>query len=154
MRPLPLHGPKTRYGEQGTTIVAILGIMAFLSALLFLSFMRTETGYRLVMDRYLNGVAFDLAENGIAFEQYMIQKEKMGNPQSPNRRYVGKFAYCRGSFESFSKALPGGDFQVVSTGRLVDGQNRPKALVRIKTMLRENSEGGWELIDWAQEQPL
>lgn len=139
--------------EKGSSVIIILAIMFILNSLLFLSLNRSESAFRLVKNRYLGGVAQDMAENGVAFEQLMISKKQGADSNSPHRREMGMFADYAGSFESFFKPLKQNTFEIISRGKLVDRTGKMVFLTQITATTLHTDNGQWKIIYWSEHAP-
>lgn len=129
----------------------VMIIITFLSGLMMLSLMRSDIGIRHTLDRYLSGVASDLAENGIEFEKTMSGKGAAVS--SANRKGYGLFAGYRGSSESSTTPLATVDnasFEIMSKGILEDSKGKIKCLIQIKARF-QRSPDGLHLIDWNEQ---
>ncbi len=138
-------------GEQGAVLISVLIIMLFLNALLYISLMRSQAAFRLVKNRYYDGIVLDLAENGIEFEHHMISQGKNAGPDSPHIRNIGKFSLCSGSFESFSRQLEPDVFEIVSKGMLVTGKGNRIMSSTVKVRLKSIADGKWKTIYRAEK---
>lgn len=154
---------------KGSSILAVLMAVFFLSTLLFLSLMRSEAALRLVKYRYLESVALDLAENGIEFEKMMIKKNIIkamiikkasqpvrdeGSNEAMNKTHYRKFntfAGYAGSFESFFKPLNSGAYEITSRGKLIDSEKKPAFTAEIMVRIALDRRGSWKTIHWSEQ---
>ncbi|MDM8516332.1 hypothetical protein QUF76_09050 [Desulfobacterales bacterium HSG16] len=162
---------------RGSSILAVLMAVFFLSTLLFLSLMRSEAALRLVKYRYLESIALDLAENGIEFEKMIIKKniiktmiikkvsqpirdaardkiEYEGRNDAINKTHYKKFntfAGYAGSFESFFKPLKSGAYEITSRGKLTDSEKKPAFTAEIMVQIALDRRGSWKTIGWSEQ---
>ena len=131
--------------RQGAVLVTVLLILLFLSVILFVSLKRSEAAFKLVKNRYWDGIVLDMAENGLEFERLMISKGKNVGPDSPHIREFGSFAGYSGSFESFSKRMTPDTHEITSVGKLLDRNGNSAFSLKICEKIHFGG-GRWETI--------
>jgi hypothetical protein len=142
---------KRSLGTSGTSLPVVMVVTAVLYALLFHSLMRTEVGHRLVRDRYLGGVARDLAENGIEVAKLSIAKGKKVLSGQAQQRTLGRFAHCIGKFEVSVNGIGSERLELISVGKLVDRRGRLAYSARVTARLRRSAEGRWQTVQWREQ---
>ncbi len=154
---------------QGSSILAVLMAIFFLSTLLFLSLMRSEAAMKLVKYRYLESIAMDLAENGIEFEKMRIKQTmvaKKGNRSDYNSDFekhetetikkthyskFDTFAGYAGSFESLFKPLGSGTYEIISMGKLIDCEKKPAFTAKIIALAMMDGQGYLKMTYWSEK---
>lgn len=129
-------------GRQGAVLITVLLILLFLNVILLVSLKRSEAAFRLIRNRYWDGIVLDMAENGLAFERSMITAGEI-NAHSRHIREFGSFAGYSGRFESFSKRIARDTYEITSVGKLLDRTGNPAFMLKIceKAIF---SNGVWE----------
>lgn len=137
--------------QRGYSLILVLGILVLLSTLFHLSYVRTMSTMTLIKNRYWEGITLDLAVNGVEFERMMISNGKINNSNSFHRKEIGMFAGYAGLFEARTKKMSKHEFEIASTGILVDREGSLKLSLRIITRIKQVAKGRWETVYWDEK---
>jgi len=136
---------------QGWSLPAVMMLIIVLAFLQFTLLLRVQLGQEQVRNRYLTGVARDLAEDGIEFEKLMLQKGQAAPESAPHREQVGVFANRQGLFSAFARPLGNDEYQVVGEGKIISKNGGLKLSSRIRATVKKLPNGSWQTLDWSED---
>ncbi len=133
--------------KGGVALIYTLVLCLMLNFLFFYAFMRTDVAMEQVRGRYLEGIALDLAENGIEKAKVNISH---GNTD-PTEETIGEFAGNAGLLQTEVSSLSPNSYKISSTGKLIAPSKKTLCQMKVTAHLKLLPDGSWKTIKWQQD---
>ena len=127
-------------------MVYVMFICLSLDILFFYALIRAEVDMDNIKARYLEGIALDLAENGVEKAAYNLHKQDT----ETLRETVDKFAGNDGLFITETISTAPAAYKIISTGKVISPEGETICEDRVITHLEKTPEGSWKIVKWRQ----